>query len=240
MKMTRKFIPALVMLIVSAIMLSTASFAWFATSTTVNANNMTVTANANTKFLQISNAIGGTYDTKANASTASANVDLVHANFEGTTISWYTGTSNKTNDKGSTNAEALVFGDEEGDPKIEDYALVNKFWFKMSSTSNANATNLRVSAVEVTNGSSSIGNALRVLVKGPDGVQLWSNATGTFAKDASSANYLITGEHTIGTTANDTNSVEVYVYYDGEDNSATSDNAGSLTDMTVSVTFDAD
>ena len=44
MKMTRKLIPAIAMLLVSAVMMSTASFAWFTMNSTVQATGMTVTA----------------------------------------------------------------------------------------------------------------------------------------------------------------------------------------------------
>lgn len=44
MKATKKIIPALVMLLVSAVLLSTASYAWFSMNTTVTATGMQVTA----------------------------------------------------------------------------------------------------------------------------------------------------------------------------------------------------
>ena len=43
MKLTRKLIPAVAMLIISAVMMSTASFAWFTTNTTVTANGINFT-----------------------------------------------------------------------------------------------------------------------------------------------------------------------------------------------------
>lgn len=46
MKFTRKLIPALAMLIVSATMMSTASFAWFSMNSQVSATGMSVTASA--------------------------------------------------------------------------------------------------------------------------------------------------------------------------------------------------
>ena len=39
-KSTRKLIPAFAMLLISAVMLSTASYAWFATNNTVRASGM--------------------------------------------------------------------------------------------------------------------------------------------------------------------------------------------------------
>ena len=47
----KKLIPAIVMLLVSAVVLSTASYAWFSTSTSVTAEGMSVTASAPTSIL---------------------------------------------------------------------------------------------------------------------------------------------------------------------------------------------
>ncbi|MGI6716577.1 MAG: hypothetical protein ACOX3X_05195 [Eubacteriales bacterium] len=51
MKATKKIIPALVMLLVSAVLLSTASYAWFSMNTQVTATGMSVTAKAPTSLL---------------------------------------------------------------------------------------------------------------------------------------------------------------------------------------------
>jgi hypothetical protein len=51
MKATKKIIPALVMLLVSAVLLSTASYAWFSMNTTVTATGMSVTATVSSNLL---------------------------------------------------------------------------------------------------------------------------------------------------------------------------------------------
>ncbi|MBO4468359.1 MAG: hypothetical protein J5766_03570, partial [Clostridia bacterium] len=61
MKM-KKLIPALCMLLVSAILLGTSTYAWFSMSTEVSATGMEVTAVSDAIFLEISNASTGTYD----------------------------------------------------------------------------------------------------------------------------------------------------------------------------------
>ena len=53
MKLTKKLIPALGMLVLSACMLVTSTFAWFSMNTTVTATNMTVSAKADQVYLQI-------------------------------------------------------------------------------------------------------------------------------------------------------------------------------------------
>lgn len=54
MKKFKKVIPALCMLLVSAIMLGSTTYAWFSMNNKVTASGMTVTATTNTKFLVIS------------------------------------------------------------------------------------------------------------------------------------------------------------------------------------------
>ena len=60
MKNTRKLIPAIAMLLISAVMMSTASFAWFSTNTTATANGMEVRVASATNIL-IAKASDGTY-----------------------------------------------------------------------------------------------------------------------------------------------------------------------------------
>ena len=247
MKMTRKLIPAFVMLIVSAIMLSTASFAWFATNRTVTANNMSVTANGNTKFLHISTAPDSGFNTQVNAANAEKTVDLINAKLatDGKTVSWYLGDSEESGSVGTTintplTSDKVSTEVDPADPADSLYALINTFYFKMSDTSNVNLTNLTVSEITVS-GTSNLKTALRVLVVGADGAQIWkvaeAGATKLVEHDANNADYLITSEITNASPA--TQSVKVYVYYDGEDASAYSDNAIDLGAMTVNVTFTA-
>ncbi len=67
MKNTRKLIPAFAMLLLSAVLMSTASFAWFSMNTSVTAGGMQVKATA-TGSLLISTGHGGTYSTSVNFS----------------------------------------------------------------------------------------------------------------------------------------------------------------------------
>ena len=235
MKSTRKIIPALVMLLVSAIMLSTASFAWFASNTEVTATDMSVTAKANTKFLHISNAEAGTYDITAEAANAEADVDLVHATIAANkkSVTWGVGTSSSITDANVGSALTPVdAGDIAG-----NYALVNDFWVKMSDESSSGLENLTVAEITVT-GTSTLAPALRVLVVGNDGAQLYKENGGAWvAADANNATALIASIAT-----ENKYKVTVYVFYDGADASAKTENTvapGSLTEMTVSVKFSA-
>jgi hypothetical protein len=64
MKTSKKIIPALAMLLVSAVMLATSSFAWFAMSTSVSANGMSVDIQSDSVYLLIAGDTGlKAYDT---------------------------------------------------------------------------------------------------------------------------------------------------------------------------------
>lgn len=246
MKMTRKLIPALVMLLVSAIMLSTASFAWFASNDKVTATDMSVTAKSAARFLEISTTEDADYAASAQATNASKNVDLIHAKITGTnTVTWYTGSSTLADDKGTTNTAAPIAVDMEtgnyinGDTTIE-YALVNTFYVKMSTGSTIDLTNLTVTKVTVTGTTSALDPALRVLVVGDDGAQIYRpTADGTL--DA----VTITGSTNSATLINTipkegtVKTIKVYVYFDGDDTAATTNNAATLVAKTVSVEFTA-
>ena len=54
MKATRKLIPAIAMLLISAVMMSTATFAWFSTNAQVSATGLKISAVAKNTFLTIS------------------------------------------------------------------------------------------------------------------------------------------------------------------------------------------
>lgn len=74
MKATKKIIPALVMLLVSAVLLSTASYAWFSMNTTVTATGMQVTVKAPTSLL-----ISNTSATAGFGSTVNLSNDIKDA-----------------------------------------------------------------------------------------------------------------------------------------------------------------
>lgn len=237
MKMTRKLIPALVMLLVSAIMLSTASFAWFASNDKVTATDMSVTAKSAARFLEISNAADGDYTASAKATNDAKEVDLIHAKVNGTTVAWYTGSSTLAGDKGTTNSTPIEggIGADGG-----SYALVNTFYVKMSTGSTIDLTNLTVTKVTVTGTTSALDPALRVLVVGENGAQIFRpTADGTL--DA----VTITGSTNSATLINTipqngtVKTITVYVYFDGDDAAATTNNAATLVAKTVSVEFTA-
>ena len=250
MKMTRKLIPAFVMLIVSAIMLSTASFAWFANSTTVTASGMTVKANTNVKFLQISaSGAEDDYGASANLDPIKQDLDLnlVHAKVaEGKTVTWYTANAADP-DKPDADDKGLVAVDNISSANA---VLLNTFYVKMSSE-NSSLTNLKLTNVEVTNNDSMLAPALRVLViakdsdKNVQGVQVWDVGDSSTSpaetagivknEDINSSNVLVAS-----ISGGAVYTLDVYIYFDGEDVKAYTDrvaNASLVKEQAVTLTF---
>ena len=262
MKTTRKILPALVMLLVSAIMLSTASYAWFASNSEVAVSDMHVKVKANTKFLEIARTADATdYGpgvTIGNTLGADDGFELVHAKFDSATapdtLKWYTGTSddrgNYKGEHGGLNNAPLAFG---GDLTIDRYALANTVYIRMSPTSDTALEKLRIDTNTTATSVAGVSgaaitdpliDALRILVVATPvaegaaavGAQIYDAAGptkgGVTSYNADGGNYLVK-EVVLGTTYK----VDIYIYYDGEDSSAFTNNAGSLQEVVVNVGF---
>jgi hypothetical protein len=102
MKNTKKLIPALGMLLLSACMLVTSTFAWFSMNTSVTATNMSVSAKADQVYLQIINgksasgfdASAGQTTAKADASCKTLQPSNVVKSFSGKTYEPFAGKDN--------------------------------------------------------------------------------------------------------------------------------------------------
>ncbi|MBR5241593.1 MAG: hypothetical protein IKV20_00505 [Clostridia bacterium] len=233
MKMTRKLIPALVMLLVSAIMLSTASFAWFASNDKVTATNMSVTANSAQQFLQISATNGDDYDITATATASSQNVDLVHATIanDKKTVTWGVGSSTDVDD-------ANVDSDLTNVEVSSQYALINTFYLKLSAGSTGSLTDILARQITVNANDCSIKNALRILIVGSNGAMLYSYrdaADGkiTLTVDGSNSATVLVSE----LTTDETEEIKVYAYFDGADADANTAAATKLTAMSFEIVF---
>lgn len=253
MKKTRKLIPALVMLLVSAIMLSTASYAWFASNSTVTAENMHVKVKSNTQFLEISKTLGGTF-------TPSVDYDAADLAGEGTKlvtqvtgevddvidINWYIGSSPSESDKGTTDTSSAIATWSDGaKPLSADYALKNEMYVRASEKSDLGFTNLVFDNVTVAAEDGTIDNllvnALRVLVVATATDNNTIIGTGLWAYGGTKT-YLNTNDTTSilpEIALDETYKLTVYVYFDGEDASAITNNTVGLEELIVSVSFKA-
>lgn len=279
MKKTLKLIPAIAMLLISAILVSTATFAWFSMNTTVTAKNMQVTA------VSEGGIVIGAYTYSENqwvapASTAFKNE--VEAAFPGKTgetlltkqlvptsttkiAKWYHATSNDVDNYAAASAYTNI--DFVADNSTS-YYLYNKFQIKSLEDSGDQATiarNLYVSAVTVTGNTNStiLNNSLRVAVRvngsttyffAPiyssitDGSKLYQyGVTGDGTTPTRNAAAYDGGSLVIGATPNKQiataigtttpTEIEIFVYYEGEDENCKSINAVNIDDLNVAVSF---
>ena len=236
MKTTRKIIPALVMLLVSAVMLSTASFAWLASSTEVSAGPMTVQANTDVVFMQISNDETNWGRSARALNATSGDLELVNATVDEDVITWRTaegGDPGKHDKDGDYTAV---------DPINATYALINTFYVQMS---NATSTlyNLTISEVAVNEviAADSFDEALRVLVVATDktdkviGYQCWDLGTDAL----STVGGFSADDILAATVTDDTITLSVYIYYDGEDTQAFTNKLNTATSKEITVSFSA-
>lgn len=174
MKLTKKLIPALGMLVLSACMLVTSTFAWFSMNTTVTATNMTVTAKGDQVYLQIVNEDTpfepGASQTSAQAKTATGNLlpTNVYKEFSATNpvaydggkdIVWVSAVGKKPSAEYQEGDETKNDGYEpvgnyENVTSTADgnYVLKNTFKIRLDPTAGAanSSAPLKVSAVTVT------------------------------------------------------------------------------------------
>ena len=156
MKKFKKLIPALCMLLISAVLMGTSTYAWFSMNMSVTATGMTVTAKSNSTYLLI--------DTVDNAATKTASAVTKIATNHSATIypvafndtadektvngvnvpvnGWYTANSKSPSDNGLGTNEgegilnAKIIAEADLNKSGENqYALVNTFWLSLSSDS---------------------------------------------------------------------------------------------------------
>ena len=238
------------------------SFAWFATNGSVSATGLAIKSKVTNNYLEIKR--GSDEDTNANwlttvtaASTETKQVAPVHPVKEfstegntikdydgGNTLSWVTATSADANkyDRNGVYSAATV-GKDGG-----DYALVETFNIRIRpGTEVLTATNLELSAVawsassKITGDAAKIAPALRVLAYnategGTNSGTIWSYSTGSWSRVTTTTQYL-----SASFTSEQPQTINVYVYIDGEDTACTSNNArvglseGYSVDLTFSI-----
>ena len=260
MKTTRKLIPALVMLLVSAIMLSTASYAWFASSYNVTAEEMHVKVKSNARFLEmalVTDGVAGEYgksvvigndDRDGEGNLTEGWIELIHASFdEDGNLSWKQGTSSDYDGVGSVDRDAVVG---------ETTALMRTLSVRMSPTSTDDLHELTIDTVTITDAegnepSNALAHALRILVvaKGTNeedetvvlGSQIYDPGNGrteaakldTYSAD-DDADYLIPTVE-----LGEEYTLEVYIFFDGEDADATTANTTGLQELVVTFSLTA-
>ena len=256
----KKLIPAFALLLVSAVLMSTASFAWFSMNNKVTAENMQITATSNLPYLVISEAADGTFDTDADAMVlapvAGTALKLVTPLNVASNVDYYADAAAKTSNTTTTpskftNAASVLWGTTtSSDPDLvqasnvtikvaaadlEEYVQKSELWFKILP-GNVDGTNLKCTKVTFNAGTNSIAASGRVLLVSETGkYQLFKLVDGqvTAAESGSDASLLAT----VSTSAV---KITVFFFFDGTDASAYTNNATDLTGVTAAFEFAID
>ena len=260
MKLTKKLLPAIGMLMLSTAMMVTSSFAWFSMNTEVVAQNMQVTAKAEQVYLQIVEGDADFHATDAQTIATATNTtegltptavvkalsqttkpnDTITA-FDGSDIVWVTAQSDNP---GQSN-KAGVYQDVTNQVTDKDdsaYALLNTFKIRLNPKTGLQTANgpLRVQTVSIGGTEDSIRDAVSVLVVCGSNAALYKQSSkGVFARSGDeylSANpFANPNPQEAGTDPNYV-VVSVYVFFDGEHASCTSNNV-TANAYDVDITF---
>lgn len=244
---------AIAMVLVAAVALGSATFAWFVSNNKVEAKTTNISAQSNSAYLVIDNAAATkTKDTSTSSATASetfaAGTKLYPAQWADTfdangkkkgdadfTSGKFQFESAYASDKTATdekNDTRFVVGSST-DAATKKYTLANKFYIGTGGY-DGTFTNLKVTGVTINNDANSdLSSAMRVLVTCGDEWAVWSS---TGKESSSDTNGIIKAD---GITKGHDAEVNVYVYYDGADKKVFTTNLDKLTECGVTVTFEA-
>lgn len=243
---------AIAMVLVAAVALGSATFAWFVTNNKVDATTSTISAQSNAAFMYIHNKDNTDTNSTSDVADIKVNKELypatwannfdVSKNLSDTAGIYQFETATALDPKASTidPKTRRAVGTPDSAEVLDKYAVKNTF---KVGTKGTKLTNLIVdttvdggiSLVSGDNSNTQFDNALRILVKCGDN---WVLCDKDHVIKSSNSN-LLKDEILPG----DDNEVEVdiYVFYDGDDSAIYTNNLGSLKDASkkIKVTFTA-
>lgn len=240
MKKFRKLIPALCMLLVSALFVGTSTYAWFSMNTSVSATNMQVTAKSDNIYLQISQSGQNAYDKTATSTEDTSKViyPVDYKTLAAGTVTW--GNAASDNPAKVKYTERADLNAITGDDEIAKYVLTQKFDIKVADAQ-ATAANLILSEVNVT-GNSIMKEALRVVVVSNTGAVVWANdgAKENGVALPGAGKVTVADGNLAATVSNTPTTVTVYVYFSGNDDTCYTNNINqAFENMKVDLTFTA-
>lgn len=253
----KRLIPAIALLLISAVLMSTASYAWFTLNTLVTATDMKVEAKTS-QNLVISNVnTASTFkETAAATNNTKAELNPVStADLE----NWYTlssdGQSKILFQTGKNEEEEFAAEDISKVTVNTQYYYYTDFFIKVSGHEDDEFDNLYVSNIEVLGEGEAISNSLRVGVMvfngdapddtrdfhifSPNGEQEYEaveDEDGSLVEIEAST----TGDlATLGKVTTDALKVRIFLWYEGQDKDNTSQNAIVLDELDITVEFSA-
>ncbi|HBR31143.1 MAG TPA: hypothetical protein DD733_03560 [Clostridiales bacterium] len=231
----KKLLPALALLLVSAVLLSTASYAWFSMNTQVTATGMDITAKSDSVFLLIGQdpsatviQTAGTITTDLSASgnvLPSAHDAIANGAAAETYANWYTAKADTptagTLKEGTKTALTV--------DNFSQYVIKKTIYVTLATGSN-DATDLVISDAEFTavdgTGDTTI-TPVKVVVASSTAVVEVDSTTVFPSTDVLAAT--VTDAATV--------KLDIYVYYDGNDAAVYTNNVANLDGAGIVLTF---
>lgn len=241
---------AIAMVLVAAVALGSATFAWFVSNNSVKATTSNIAAQSNSAYLVIDKTATSTSSTGA-VTSAVDKKELYPAKTEkgqdGKAV-WKSAYASSADASTMKSGSEFTIGDGTAAKAVEaKYAVENTFYVG-TGTYDGEFTNLHITDVKVTNPATqdnkNLGNALRVLVVYGEKWEVWS---GNGIKLSSSVDSPTAGGDLLATdevikSGHDAE-VKVYLYYDGDDANVYSNNLEKIKttagDNGVTITFEA-
>lgn len=242
---------AIAMVLVAAVALGSATFAWFVTNNKVDATTSTISAQSNAAYMYIRNKD----NTDTNSTSDVADIKDNKQLYPATWANHFDGSNNLSATAGiyqfetatalDPKASAIdantrrVVGAPDSTEVLDKYAVKNTF---KVGTKGTKLTNLvvdtkadSISLVSVDGSNTQFDNALRILVKCGDN---WVLCDKDHVIESSNNNLL--KDEVLPGDANEVE-VDIYVFYDGDDAAIYTNNLGSLKDASkkIKVTFTA-
>lgn len=229
MKNARKLLPAIAMLLISAVMMSTASFAWFSMNTQVSATGMQIEAKSDQTFLlisadkttaeeiqaqaQLSVAITG--QTAENYTVYPAKVKDTTSNSDDITFQYAVGKAYDDHEAKGNYVDVLP-------TNVSDYVVEYVYYITVADNA-VPASDIVVKALTI-EGNAAVNVAVATKTA-------YKNFTATLQDEDTTI--LSDGEITDETVL----AVHVYVYINGDHQNVTTANAANLGNTKVSITF---
>ncbi|MBR6046246.1 MAG: hypothetical protein IKP47_11480 [Ruminococcus sp.] len=249
-KASRKLLPAIAMLAMSATMLATSTYAWFTMNTTVTVDGFKLTAKADSTYLIIgpeSTVTGLQAENRKEYTYAASAAELevfpsAHTNaVTNTTTAGATADDKVTNwyykyaDVPTASASTSAARDIADDVFETDYVLHRTIYVTLAKgsedASNLRCTNAEFTTTNVKTGEAETFDAVTVLV---------TSATALDEEDAGS-NFTL-GNTVLAATVTDQAVIplDVWIYYNGNDASVFTNNVANLEGATLALEFQVD
>ena len=235
---------AIAMVLVAAIALGSATFAWFVSNNVVKAETAGISAQSNAAFMVIKyNQKTDKNSPTEDKSTIEDKAQLLPAHIDDNGVWKSAFASSSTSSAVNSNTWYTITANGQADGTAaaavaSKYAIKDTFYI---GSKTGTLENLKVAGVQATNNGSVLDSAVRVLVVCGKNWVVYDGAGKKVTVTGEAADEVLanTIEHKSDTDNGD-QQVDVYVYYDGEDAKVYTDNQGMFTgDINVKVTFKA-